>query len=94
MGSEPVPAGEPEVIVATELHLRLMRVAFDLQKRGEEDLAAWIQKHIADEQRAASRRPSRRGMKVRLARSGGPAFLPETAVKEALREADREVEIS
>ena len=76
--------------MATELHLRLMRVAFELQGRGDDDLAAWIQKWIAYEQREARKRPSRRGVKVRLARSRGTTILPLTMVNEALREAECE----
>ena len=39
------------------LHQRFSAVAQDLRNRGEEDLATWIQKHIAAEQRVA-RKPS------------------------------------
>ena len=35
--------------MATELHRRLMAMALELTRRGDEDLAAWIQKHVAEE---------------------------------------------
>jgi len=76
--------------VATELHRRLMALALELTRRGDEDLAAWIQKHVAEEQRAAKRRPERRGVKVRLASSGQRAVLPLAMVNEALRETEGE----
>jgi len=76
--------------MTTELHRRLMHVAFELQQRGDGDLATWIQKHIADEQGAAKKRPSRRGVKVKLTRSRGTAVLPLTMVNEALKEAECE----
>jgi len=76
--------------VATELHRRLMALALELTKRGDEHLAAWVQKHIAEEQSAAKRRPSKRGVKVRLATTGRSAVLPLVAVNEALKETEWE----
>jgi hypothetical protein len=72
--------------VATELHQRLMALALELQGRGDVELAAWIQKHVAGEQREAKKRPSRRGVRVRLARARGTAVLPLAVVNEALRQ--------
>jgi hypothetical protein len=74
--------------MTTELHRRLMALAVELMRRGDQDLAAWIQKWIAHEQREARKRPERRGMKVRLASTGQTAVLPLVRVNEALREAE------
>ena len=76
--------------MAIELHRRLMVLALELTKRGDEHLAAWIQKHIAEEQRAAKRRPSKRRVKVRLASTERSAVLPLVAVSEALKETEGE----
>jgi hypothetical protein len=76
--------------MTTELHRELMFLAHELNKRGDSHLATWIQKHIAAEQAAAKRRPSKRGIKVRLASTGQSAVLPLVTVNEALREAECE----
>jgi hypothetical protein len=76
--------------MATDLHTRLMAVALELTRQGDQDLAAWIQKWIAHEQRESKKRPRRRGMKVRLAATGRPAVLPLVRVNEALKEAENE----
>jgi len=74
--------------MTTELHRQLMALAFELTERGDEHLAAWIQKWIAHEQRESKKRPHRRGVKVRLTSTGRPAVLPKVMVNEALREAE------
>jgi hypothetical protein len=74
--------------MTTELHRRLMALALELTHQGDEDLAAWIQKWIAHEQRESKKQPKRRGVKVRLASTGQSAVLPLVMVNKALKEAE------
>jgi len=74
--------------MTTELHRELMVLAVELMRRGDSHLATWIQKHIAAEQAAAKRRPTLRGVKVRLASTGQSAVLPLVTVNEALKETE------
>jgi hypothetical protein len=60
-----------------------MALAYELQERGDSDLATWIQRHVAVEQRTGKRRRGERRTRVRMARSGGTAWVPEHLVKEA-----------
>jgi len=76
------------ITVTSELHCQLMVLAVELTRRGDQHLAAWIQKWIAHEQREAKKRPERRGVKVRLTSTGRPAVLPKVMVNEALEEAE------
>ena len=58
----------------TDLHRRLMALAVELTERGDRDLAKWIVKHVAGEQRAESRRRGNRQArrrKVRVVGAGG-----------------------
>jgi hypothetical protein len=80
-----IPEWLTEETVTTELHRRLMALAFEVQQRGEADLAGWIQKWIAYEQTQGKRRRGERKKKVRLGRSGQWAWLPERVVKAAER---------
>jgi hypothetical protein len=65
-----------------------MALAVELTRRGDQDLAAWIQKWIAHELQESKKRPHRRGVKVRLASTGQSAVLPQVMVNEALKEAE------
>jgi hypothetical protein len=74
--------------MTTDLHTRLIALALELTRRGDQDLAAWIQKWIAHEQRESKKRPRQRGVKVKLAATGRPAVLPLVRVNEALKQAE------
>jgi len=69
--------------VATELHKRLMLLSFELSSRGGDDLAAWIQKHVAEEQRQARRRRGVPKVAVTLGKTGKPAYVPKALVDAA-----------
>ncbi len=72
------------VRVNVDKHLieRVVYVAQRARAEGFEDVAAWMQKHLAQSMR--EQRPHRARGKVTLARVGKEAVLPESIVKQAL----------
>lgn len=65
-----------------KLHLDLMALANEQRQAGRQDICQWIMKHIAQEQAASRRRRGEARMKVRLAKTGGPAWIPKRLVEE------------
>ena len=70
----------------TNLHRRLSVIAQELRERGEEDLCQWVQKHIADEQRAAKRPRGEAKKKATLKASGAVIWVPARMIEESKEE--------
>lgn len=68
--------------MTSKLHVRLMELALELRHGGDEEACAWIQKHIAQEQRKGKRRRGMPKVRVRLAKTGSPAWIRKDLVKQ------------
>ena len=66
--------------------MRLMIWAKRMADEGDEDCAWWVQKHIADEQRAARRPRGEAKKKVKMKASGAVIWVPARMIEESKEE--------
>lgn len=62
------------------LHLRLMAWAKRMADEGDDDCAWWVQKMVAQEQKAGRKPRGESKVKVRLAKTGQEAFVPRRMI--------------